>query len=125
MKFYHSTDLEAAKKIDTPEEILPSEFNFVEYINYLKKINWTFDEESKVLPSKFSDEEGDEKSVYWLGSGVYCFNEYDLEIAKNYSKKHDCLICISSEDDPDIFNMDSSANRRLLYKVTCYKSILG
>lgn len=115
MKFYHSTDSSVVVNIEKPEDIMPSVFEFDKYIKHLTSIKWTFQEETD-LPHRYYDENEQEMGVYWLGTGVYCFNEADKELAEKYSKKHDTLICLKTFKNPKIFKMDSKPNRLLLYK---------
>ena len=114
MKFYHSTYSAASVNIKKPEDIVPSVFEFNKYIKYLSRIKWT--KNLSDLPHQYYDENDQEMGVYYLGTGVYCFNESDKELAEKYNKKHDTLLCLKTLENPKIFKMDSKPNRVFLYR---------
>lgn len=124
MKFYHSTTNENADAIIDLQCINISEYNLGDYIQELLINGWfdkeIFQDHEFKIPSTYKDANGIVHYVYWLGKGVYCFAETDLQQAVEYSVKHDAIIeiHITEELDPikDIFNMDSKQNRLLLEK---------
>lgn len=122
MKFYHSTTSQNAKSIVGSQRIYPSEFNFADYLKELFKNGW-FDkevcgEQEYKIPSTYKDQHGNEHYVYWLGKGVYCFVETDLQQAREYNIRNDVIIEINVDKTKctfsNIFNMDSKTNRKLL-----------
>lgn len=123
MKFYHSTTSENATSIVGEQEIYPSHYDLSVYIEQVVLTGWFTqneprENESMTIPQRFVDSQGEEHYLHWLGSGVYCFVETDLEQAIEYRRDHDAIIeiVIEETDMPinDIFSMDSRANRKKL-----------
>jgi len=115
MIFYHATNSTKAEKIIGDEKIHPSEFNYMEYIHHLLESGW-FRKDGEVGNSALPSEFGISGKVYWLGTGIYCFYQHDLTLARNYSKTSNAIVEIQMEDEISIFDMDTMKNRVLLNK---------
>ncbi|MBT2569837.1 hypothetical protein [Planococcus sp. ISL-110] len=123
MKFYHSTKSEHAASIVNEQVINPSYYDLSAYLREVILSGW-FDSDKFVdtnqlsIPQKFTDVEGNEQYVSWLGVGVYCFVETDLEQAQEYSANHDAIVEIIVDEKlcqgTNIFNMDSRPSRKKL-----------
>lgn len=118
MKFYHSTTQSNATSIEKSNHINPSQFDIMEYLVFLLQTAWfpvTIGEHRRLVDKYVSATTEETHSVMWLGQGIYCFGETDLQEAQKYRDKlHDAVIEIITED-VTVYNMDARGTRRELY----------
>lgn len=118
MKLLHNTNNTNAASIIGSQRIHGSVFEINKYIQeFFNKIG---EEHNSIeLLSEYNDD-GDKQYVPWLGSGVYCYSEFDIRLAKNYKSKQGNRSVISIEIDDikinenNLFNMDSQESRKIL-----------
>ncbi|WDV07138.1 hypothetical protein [Lysinibacillus irui] len=123
MKFYHCTKSKNARKIlklKDPKKITPSLFTYIDCLNdWLGKLlNPNFSEissEDFVFP-RFYYSQGENRTVFWLGTGLYCFAEENKDESPNYAKRNnlDVILDINYSDEYTEFEMHK--NKDLLTK---------
>lgn len=121
MKFYHSTTKKNLECIVKSQNVFPSEFDLSSYLMQHLESGWFAKEDFQQSDSRMPDtyiEGDDEKKLFWLGNGVYCFTEIDLQEAIDYNDNHDAILVIKINPEVcnefNVFNMDSKKNRAIL-----------
>ncbi|WP_102706574.1 hypothetical protein [Terribacillus saccharophilus] len=114
MNFFHCTTTKSARILLKPKnkkKVKPSYFNFVDCLNdWLRRLLNGNDDD---IPSedfsfpRYYYSQGDNKLVFWLGSGLYCFAESAKEESPAYAKKSnlDVILTINYKDDFTEFKM--------------------
>ena len=123
MKFYHCTNSENARRIlrlKRPKTITPSLFTYIDCLNdWLGKILnpnvLEISSEDFVFP-RFYYSQGENRTVFWLGTGLYCFAEENKSESPNYAKRNDLdvILDINYSNEYTEFNMHK--NKELLMK---------
>ncbi|PYF05633.1 hypothetical protein [Ureibacillus chungkukjangi] len=116
MKLLHNTKNSNATSIINSQTIHGSIFNIKDYLEEF------FEKVSEANGSVELLHEYDDGKIYvpWLGSGVYCYSEFDIRLAKEYKKKQGDRTVIAIEidsskiDENNLLNIDSQESRKIL-----------
>lgn len=111
MYFYHKTTSDNADLIISEQKINPSFFDIRLYFAYLiNNASFTPNKSGETLPEHYYTPDEKEHYAYWLGGGVYAFNEANLQEAREYNKQNPAIIKIGIDPDALIYNMSSKAH---------------
>lgn len=111
MKFYHSTVTPLANKIIRTQKMKPSDFDVWEFLSYTIDI-YEYNK-SERLPMTYPGLRGD-LSAYWLGKGIYCYKETDLESARKHNEMHDAIVEIITDDELEYIDLSNPENKRIM-----------
>jgi len=114
LKFYHCTKTSNASrilKLNKPHTITPSTFIYIDCLNdWLDKILKQGDSEISsndfVFP-RFYYSQGVNRQVFWLGTGLYCFEEQYKNESPEYARRNglDVILDINYSNQYTEFNM--------------------
>jgi hypothetical protein len=121
LKFYHCTKTNNARKIlrlKKPHTITPSFFAYIDCLNdWLSRIlNPDVSEirsEDFVFP-RFYYSQGENRKVFWLGTGLYCFSEEYKNESPEYAKRNDLDVILDIDYSNECTEFDMYRNKELL-----------